>query len=130
MSRILLQLKYTFNCNPGDLFFALHNPQTMQNWLAEKVTFNSRTKIYTFHWSDTQESARIIEKDDKLGYIKWEWIDGDDHLPGEYVSYRLGEPDDDWYLDLYIDDFCEEAEVDSQKEGWNRLMERLELAHR
>lgn len=124
MANVQLNLKYSFDCDPKDLFIALTKPSYLQNWIAEKVDFNPRSEIYTFHWSDSSESARIIESR-QYEFIKWEWI-GEERDSLEYVSFRIDDDPEDEYLDLYIEDFCDEFDANSYQEGWNRQMNRLE----
>lgn len=124
ITRTKLSLKYTFCCEPRDLFMALTKPAYLQNWIAENVEFNSRTGVYTFHWTSFSESARITEREDNK-FIKWEWTEGD-HPEGEYVSFRIDEPAGDEWLDLYIEDFCDPQEEEDVRAGWDQQMERLE----
>jgi activator of HSP90 ATPase len=127
MPRERIELKYTFNCDPYDLYYALHKPEILANWLAEKVEFDESTGIYTFIWSDFSESARLIEKDEARFFLKWKWVEGD-HEPQEYISMRVGEPDEDWYVDLYIEDYCERGEEGLFRENWDAQMIRLSRA--
>ena len=122
-----IHLKYTFSCDPQDLLDALHKPEVMRNWLAEKVEFNPRTKVFTFHWSNFSETALIGGIDEKQKFIRWEWV-GDNNERGEYVSFKLSDEDDEGYTDLYIEDFCEEEDEVLYRKGWDRMMERLNYA--
>jgi len=124
MAKVQLNLKYSFDCDPRDLFLALTKASYLQNWIAEKVDFNPRSEVYTFHWSDFSESARISESRQNE-FLKWEWI-GEDRESQEYVSFRIEDDPEDKYLDLYIEDFCDDGDQENYKDGWNRQMGRLE----
>lgn len=124
MERVKLNLKYSFECDPKDLFLALTKPSFLQNWIAERVEFDAVTGVYTFHWGQSNESAKIVEEA-KNRFIKWEWVGGD-RGEAEYVSFRIEEIDGDVYIDLYIEDFCDSDEEEILSEGWDKQMHRLE----
>lgn len=124
MARKQIELKYTFTCDPYDLFFALYKPTALSNWVAETVDFDEATGTYTFHWADSAEYVRLIDKDESKRILKWKWIDGDyqDH---EYTRFQVGDADESWYVDLYIEDFCNESDEEQQRNDWDEQMKRL-----
>ena len=125
MNRLKLELKYTFNCSPINLFYALYQPQTLKNWMADRVEYDESTHTYTFYWAGFPETARLIEKDEDKLFLKLEWQNDQAMNNQEYLSFQVGEPDDDWFVDLFIEDFCDSNEVDVQREEWDQQMGRL-----
>lgn len=124
MTRKHIELKYTFTCDPVDLYFALHKPDVLSNWMAEKVEFDEMSGVYTFHWSDFSESIRIIDQNDAQRTLKWDWLDND-YTEHEFTQFRVGDADDSWYVDLYIDDYCDEFDEELQRTDWDKHMKRL-----
>ena len=126
MDKIKLELKFSFKTTRKDLFLAITKPHHLQNWIAEKVELDQTLDIdiYTFHWREYSESAKIEEMETNQ-FVKWVWIEGD-HEEGEYVSFRIEEVKGDEYLDLHIVDFCEPSEERDLREGWDKQMTRLE----
>ncbi len=128
MSKRKIEFKYSFRTRPKDLFLALSSPSYLQNWIASKVEFNQQTGVYTFFWTNYKESARVAEKDNNK-YIKWEWVSGD-RDEGEFVSFRIDQIPGDEFIDLFVEDFCEEGEENALQAGWEKQMKRLEkLVH-
>lgn len=125
MSRVKLHYKYSFRALPKDLFLALTSTSYLQNWIASRVDFDEPTGVYTFHWQNYRESARIAEKE-KNKFIKWEWVDSADRGPGEYVSFRITQIAGDEFIDLFVEDFCEDGEEQALGAGWEKQMRRLE----
>lgn len=124
MARKQIDLKYTFTCDPQDLYAALHQPATLRNWIAERVEFDENLDIYLFYWADIAESVRMIEQNAAHRTLKWVWMDGD-YQEGEYTRFRVGDADDSRYVDLYIEDFCEDSDEEQQRSDWDEHMKRL-----
>ena len=124
MEKIKLNLTYSFSSDPRDIFLALTKPDFLQNWIAERVSFDQSTGVYTFYWTSSSESAKIEEMK-KDEYVRWKWVDGD-RDDYEYVSFRIEQLDEDDYVDLHIEDFCDKVDQEILTDGWNEQMERLE----
>lgn len=124
MKRVQLRLKYTFDCMPKDLYLALTKPSFLQNWIAETVEYDNQTQVYTFGWGASQESAHIVESVENH-FIKWAWV-GKPELGEEHVSFLIEQSPEDGLVDLHIEDFCDENEQRSLREGWEDQMRRLE----
>jgi hypothetical protein len=120
-----LELKYSFDCEPRDLFMALTKPEYMRNWLAERVEQDDKTHVYFFHWRNYTESARIIEKVQDR-YLKWQWVGGE-RPSNEFLIFSIDMIPGDVYVDLYILDICEPNEREIMTKGWDKLMDRLRV---
>ena len=120
-----LELKYSFDCEPRDLFIALTKPEYMRNWLAERVEQDDKTHVYFFHWRNYTESARIIEKVQDR-YLKWQWVGGE-RPSNEFLIFSIDMIPGDVYVDLYILDICEPNEREIMTKGWDKLMDRLRV---
>ncbi len=120
-----LELKYSFDCEPRDLFLALTKPEYMRNWLAERVEQDDKTGVYSFHWRNYTESARLVEKIQDR-YLKWQWVGGE-RPNNEFLIFSIDMIPGDVYVDLYILDICEPSEREIMTRGWDKLMDRLRL---
>ncbi|MCB9235776.1 MAG: SRPBCC domain-containing protein [Bacteroidia bacterium] len=125
MERIKLQLKYTFDCDPRDLFLALSKPAYLQNWIADEVEFDPQTGVYTFHWESFSESAKV-DKQKMNEYLRWTWVEAEDREETDYIEFTIRSIPGDEYIDLHIVDFCDPLEETQVKTGWDKQMTRLE----
>lgn len=123
-------LSYLFRCKAEHLFFLLHKPEALQNWLAEKVTFDAQNKIYTFHWSNFEEKAALTELDEKYHILVWEWI-GEGKERGDFIRFQVADTDEaDYVSELIIEDFCDVGEEKEYSKRWDKLIHRLNrIAH-
>jgi uncharacterized protein YndB with AHSA1/START domain len=120
-----LELKYSFDCEPRDLFLALTKSEYMRNWLAERVEQDEKTGVYSFHWRNYTESARIVEKVQDR-YLKWQWVGGE-RPNNEFLIFSIDMIPGDVYVDMYILDICEPGEREIMTRGWDKLMDRLRV---
>lgn len=126
MARKRLELKYTFTCDPYDLYVALCKPEVLRNWIAERVEYDEFGHTYTFYWLDSSESAQLVLQDEKLRALTWKWLDAG-YESTEYTRFRVGEADEAWYVDLFIEDYCDEEDEALSREDWDSQMKRLSL---
>lgn len=124
MQKVKIKLKYSLRAKPKDLFLALTTASYLQNWVANRVDFDSATGIFTFHWNKYKESARIAEQQVPL-FVKWEWVDGSRDA-GEFVTYQIVAPPGDDLIDLIVEDYCEANEENAIRSGWEKQFKRLE----
>lgn len=124
MQKLAIFLSYLYKCKPQHLFFMLHKPEALRNWLAEKVEFDTKTRVYTFHWADFSEKACITELDEKHYILEWEWIDTVER--GAHLRFQVAvcEEDEDM-TELIIEDFCEKEDEENYRNRWDKLAERL-----
>jgi uncharacterized protein YndB with AHSA1/START domain len=120
---VKLTLTYTFHTSPQELFETLFHPHSLRNWMAESVDFDEREQLYTFHWGNFSESARLIEKDSLHRQLKFEWVEGEKERA--YLAFSVFETEDDEQVDLQITDFCEANEARAQQEKWDEMMKAL-----
>jgi len=115
---------YFFHCSPNDLFFALHNPIHLQNWLAERVDYNAVKKVYTFSWHGFQDTAKLIYLDERRLKMRLEWT-GKEHQSGETLTFSVMDPDDDGAVELIIEDYCDANEEKDFRQMWDENLHNL-----
>lgn len=130
MTKHPIFMSYLFRCKINDLFFLLHKPEALQNWLAEKVIYDSKKKLYTFFWSNFQEMAELTEMDEKNHILAWEWV-GEGRDRGEFIRFQVAASDEgDYTTELIIEDYCSLEDEMEYRKRWDKLIHRLNrIAH-
>ena len=72
MDKVKYELEIPIHASPSMLYQYISSPSSLQEWFADKV--NSRGKIFSFIWDDTEEKAKLITKksDDR---IRFKWLE-------------------------------------------------------
>lgn len=124
MNKSSIFLSYLYKCKPHHLFFMLHKPEALRNWLAERVEFDSKSRVYTFHWAGFTEKAHITEIDEKYHILEWEWLDTQER--GSHLRFQVApyEEDNDM-TELIIEDFCDKGDEENYRSRWDKLAQRL-----
>ena len=74
MEKVKFELEIPIHASPNMLYQYISSPSNLQEWFADKV--NSRGKIFSFVWEDTEELAELIIK--KAGErIRWKWLESE-----------------------------------------------------
>lgn len=119
MERVSLTQEYIFKASPTILYKFFTTPSCLIRWFCNEVDINGDT--FTFIWNGSEEVANMISnEEDEL--IRFEWEDGED---GEYLEFKIERSPVTGETILHITDFCDDDEVDDQKQYWNNLMDQL-----
>jgi len=120
MERVSLTQEYIFKASPTILYKFFTTPSCLIRWFCNEVDINGDT--FTFIWNGSEEVANMISnEEDEL--IRFEWEDGED---GEYLEFKIERSPVTGETILHITDFCDDDEVDDQKQYWNNLMDQLQ----
>ncbi len=121
MSKIKFELEIPMHASSGLLYQYFATPSGLQDWFADRV--NSRGKIITFLWDDSEEEAMIVTK--KPGeQIKYKWTksEGDD----SYFEFRVQVDSLTKDVSLIITDFADnEDEIEEAKMLWKNQIDEL-----
>jgi uncharacterized protein YndB with AHSA1/START domain len=84
MNKVKFEIEFPIHASPSMLYQHFSTPSGLEEWFADKA--NSRGKVITFFWDDSQEQATIISK--KNGEkARYKWIEsGDDE---SYFEFRI-----------------------------------------
>ena len=84
MSKVKFELEFPIHASPSMLYQYFATPAGLEEWFADRV--NSRGKLITFMWDDSEEEAKIITKkaDERIKF-KWTESEGDD----SYFEFRI-----------------------------------------
>lgn len=121
MSKIKFELEVPVHASPSMLYNKFSTPSGLEEWFADKV--NSRGKLITFFWDDSEEEAEIITK--KSGErVKYKWTEskGDD----SYFEFRIQVDALTKDVSVIITDFADDEEaVEEAKQLWESQLEEL-----
>lgn len=121
MDKIKFELEVPIHASPGMLFQYITTPSNLQEWFADRV--NSRGKIFTFIWDDTEEKATLISK--KSGqFIRFKWLESEDDDSFFEIKIQVHSLTND--VSLVITDFADDEEdVEESKKLWENQIEEL-----
>jgi len=119
MKRVSFEMEFIFRASPAILYTFLTTPACLVRWFCDGVDINS--DVYTFNWDGAEEDAEMID-DIQEERVRFRWEDADE---GEYLEFRMYKSGVTNETVLEITDFCDDDEVDSQKDLWNTQLTKL-----
>lgn len=123
MDKIKFELEFPIHASPSMLYQYFATPSGLEEWFADRV--NSRGKMISFFWDDSEEEATIItKKNDEKARYKWTGSEDDE----SYFEFRIQVDEITKDVSLIITDFAEEDEIEESKMLWENQID--ELKHR
>lgn len=119
MKRVSLDLEFIFRASPTILYKFFTTPSCLIRWFCDEVDITGEE--YSFVWSGAEEIATLID-DIEDERVRFQWEDGEE---GEYFEFRMSKSPVTAETILEITDFCDEDEVDDQKQLWESQMKIL-----
>lgn len=119
MKRVSFEMEFIFRASPAILYTFLTTPACLVRWFCDGVDINS--DVYTFTWDGADEDAEMID-DIQEERVRFRWEDADE---GEYLEFRMYKSGVTNETILEITDFCDDDEVESQKDLWSTQMTKL-----
>ena len=121
MERVKLNLEFLFKASPTILYKFFTTPSCLIRWFCDEVDIQGNT--FTFIWSGSEEIAFLSEDvEDEL--IKFHWEDADDEK--EFLEFRISKSPVTGETILEITDFCDEDELDDQRQYWESQIAQLQ----
>ncbi len=121
MNKIKFELEISVHASPAMLYQYIATPSGLEEWFADKV--NSRGKLITFFWDDSEEEATILSKknDDR---IKYKWTEsGDDD---SYFELKIQVDPLTKDVSLIITDFADDDDAaEEAKMLWENQIDEL-----
>lgn len=120
MERVQINLEFIFRASPKILYQFLTTPSCLIRWFCDEIDIQDDT--YTFMWSGAEEVAELIDdiEEERLRF-KWEDADSEE----EYLEFRFSKSPVTAETILEITDWCDEDEVDDQKQLWESQIKVL-----
>ncbi len=123
MKRVQIDLEFIFRASPAMLYKFFTEPSNLVRWFCEEVDINGTS--FAFMWSGSEELAEMVESEENER-IRFKWEDADDEE--EYLEYRMYKSPLTGETILEITDFCDDDEVDDQKQFWEEQAKSLRSA--
>ncbi|MDH3321469.1 MAG: START-like domain-containing protein [Flavobacteriaceae bacterium] len=118
--KIKFELEFPIHASPSFLYQYVSTPDALGEWFADNV--NSRGKMFTFIWNDSEEVAeRISQKSDEFVKFKWE----EDEEEKSYFEFRIQVDALTKDVSLIVTDFSEEDELEESKMFWENQVAEL-----
>lgn len=110
-----------FNCkaSPELLYKFLTNPVELTEWFCDDV--NIRNGIYTFVWAGVPQQARLVKQERNIS-VRFQWVDKND---GSYFEFNIHKNPLTGDVILYVTDFSEPEELESNKLWWTTQINKL-----
>ena len=121
MSKVKFELEFPIHASPSMLYNSLATPSGLEEWFADRV--NSRGKLITFMWDDSEEEAKILAKKNNER-IKFKWVESEDDE--SYFEFRIEVDPLTKDVVVIVTDFADDDEaVDEAKMLWESQIESL-----
>ena len=88
------------------------------------ILLDIQDDVYTFIWDGAEEKADMID-DIEEERVKFKWQDADDE--DEYLEFRMYKSNITNETILELTDYCDDDEVEEQKDLWNKQMNQLRV---
>lgn len=121
MSRVQIKMEFIFRASPAILYSFLTAPSTLIRWFCDEVDIQG--DIFTFSWNGSEEVAELID-DIEEERLKFQWEEADDN---EFLEFKMYKSDVTNETILEIIDWCDDDEVDEQKDLWNSQINKLRV---
>ena len=121
MSKVKFELEFPIHASPSMLYNSLATPSGLEEWFADRV--NSRGKLITFMWDDSEEEAKILAKKNNER-IKFKWVESEDDE--SYFEFRIEVDPLTKDVVVIVTDFADDDEaVEEAKMLWESQIESL-----
>jgi len=119
-NKIKFELEIPIKASSRFLYQYIATPDSLGEWFADNV--NSRGKLFTFIWDDSEEVAERISQ--KAGeYIRFKWEEDEDKE--SYFELRIQVDALTKDVSLIVTDFADEDEVEESKMFWENQVGEL-----
>ncbi|MBX2816716.1 MAG: activator of HSP90 ATPase 1 family protein [Saprospiraceae bacterium] len=119
MQRVSFQLEFLFRASPTILYKFFTTPSCLVRWFCDAVDITADE--FTFTWSGADEIAHLVD-DIEDERVRFKWEDEDEQ---EFLEFRMEVSPVTNETILYITDYCDEDEVEDQRQFWENQMELL-----
>ncbi len=121
MSKIKFEIEIPIHASPAMLYQKFSTPSGLEEWFADKV--NSRGKLITFFWDDSEEEATIVSKKN-LERVRYKWTESDDD--DSYFEFKIEVDPLTKDVSVIITDFADDEDaIEEAKMLWENQIEEL-----
>ncbi len=119
MARVAIEMEFITKASPAIVYKFLTATDCLVRWFSDEVDITGDT--YTFGWDGAYEVAEMVD-DIEEERIRFKWEDADDD---EYLEFRMYKSDVTNETILEITDFCDDDEVEAQKDLWETQITKM-----
>lgn len=112
MQRVKFDMEFIFRASPAILYKFITTPSCLVRWFCDEVDITGDR--FSFSWNGSEEIAEMVD-DIEEERVRFQWENADHR---EYLEFRMYKSDVTNETVLEITDFCDDDEVDEQKELW------------
>jgi len=121
MNRKKFKVEFLFRASPKIVYSFLSSPDNLTRWFCDDC--NLVDGQFSFDWEGNEEIAFLLESQED-SYLRLQWED----FPDEYLEYKMSRSEVTAETILEITAFCDEDEVEEEKDFWATQMESLRRA--
>ncbi|AFC23527.1 START-like domain-containing protein [Saprospira grandis] len=121
MDRKKFKVEFLFRASPKIVYSFLSTPDNLTRWFCDDC--NLVDGQFSFDWEGNEEIAFLLESQED-SYLRLQWED----FPDEYLEYKMSRSEVTAETILEITAFCDEDEVEEEKDFWATQMESLRRA--
>jgi uncharacterized protein YndB with AHSA1/START domain len=120
-TKVKFEIEFPIQASPQLLYNYISTPSGLSEWFADNV--NSRGEIFIFIWDDSEESAKLLRKNN-YEKIQFQWLDDEDS--DYYFELRIQFDEITKDVSLIVTDFADdEEEVEESKLLWTNQISDL-----
>lgn len=119
MKRVSFVSEYLFRASPTILYRFVTTPSCLIRWFCDEVDITG--EVFTFVWEGEEEVAEMID-DIEDERVRFQWEEADE---GEFLEFRFSRSPVTGETILEIEDFCDDDEVEDQKQLWESQIKIL-----
>jgi len=121
--RIKFEMEFPIKVSQKLLFQYISTPSGLSEWFADNV--NSRGEVFIFIWDESEESAKLLRKNNNEK-IQFQWLDDEDS--DYYFELRIQFDEITKDVSLIVTDFADdEEEVEESKLLWTNQISDLKM---
>ena len=123
MDRVSFRLEFLFRASPTIVYKFLTTPDCLIRWFCDECKVID--KQYLFDWDGSEEIANVIEDiENEQLTLEWEEFEGE----GECLDFKIGRSGVTGETIVEVTAFCDEDEVEQEKQFWHTQMKELARA--